>query len=101
MNKLNKADINNISNDYILKSIFSNIDYQLILKIIKNNNQLKYRLGIDINNYKNLSDIPKYEHVFQKTKYSRPNLTSSNFFIRSMHVTFGTSCLTLLFFFIV
>ena len=99
MNKLNKADINKISNDYLLKLIFSNIDYQLILKIIKNNNQLKYRLGIDLNNYKNLSDMPKYEYIHKKPEYNRSgNLLGTKYFSRAMHITFCTSCLTILFF---
>ena len=99
MNRLNKADINNVSNDFILKSIFSNIDYQLLLKIIKDNNQLKARLGIDLNNYKNLSDMPKYEYFHQKSENNRPNsLLGTKYFSRVMHITICTSCLTILFF---
>ena len=99
MNILNKADINNVSNNYLLKAIFSNIDYHRILKIIKDNNQLKNRLGINLNNYKNLSDMPKYEYIHQEKEYNRrQNLLGTKYFSRAMHVTFCTSCLTILFF---
>jgi len=99
MNRLNKADINNVSNNYVLKIIFSNIDYKRILKIIKDNNQLKYRLGIDLNNYKNLSDMPKYEYIHQEKEYNRRNhMLGSKYFSRAMHVTLCTPCLTFLFF---
>ena len=58
----NKTDINKINNDYVLKSLFTYIDYQNILKIAKKNKRLQNRLGINIQNYKERSDFPKYEY---------------------------------------
>ncbi len=67
----NNAEISRIKSDYILKSIFSNIDYKRILKLIKYNKSLQNRLGISLENYKNKSDFPKFEFL-NKTVISEP-----------------------------
>ena len=48
----NRADINKISNKYILKSIFEYLDYQYILKLLNYNKKLQNKIGINIENYK-------------------------------------------------
>ena len=60
MKKINKININLINSDYILKSIFTNIDYRGILKIVRINKRIQNRLGINLENYKKISDFPKY-----------------------------------------
>ena len=40
-----------ISSDYILKQIFSFVDYDLTLELVKNNKSLQEHLGINIINY--------------------------------------------------
>ena len=59
----NIANINNISNNFILKSIFINLDYKTVLKLVKINKNLQIRLGINIENYKDKSDFPKYQYM--------------------------------------
>jgi len=97
MNLLNKGDINNVSNNDILKSIFSYIDYQRLLKIIKNNNQIKDRLGISLDNYKDQSDMPKYYYKDETKTYHERKGIGAQPFAMGMHVI-CTSCLTCLFF---
>ena len=58
----NETNILKIKNEYIIKSLFSFIEYNNILKLIKNNKSLQNKLGINIDNYKNKSDFPKYEY---------------------------------------
>ena len=48
----NETNILKIKNEYIIKSLFSFIEYNKILKLIKNNKSLQNRLGISIDNYK-------------------------------------------------
>ena len=62
MEKSKKADINKVSNNQSLKSIFSYINYLKILKIVQKNKRLQTRLGINIQNYKDFVDFPKYEY---------------------------------------
>ena len=62
----NIANINNISNNFILKSIFINLDYKTVLKLVKINKNLQIRLGINIENYKDKSDFPKYGYMKEK-----------------------------------
>ena len=42
----------NINSKYILKSIFSFLNYDCTLKLIKNNKRISELLGINISNYK-------------------------------------------------
>ena len=71
---INEQSILNISNTYILKSIFCYIDYQSILKLVKYNKELQNRLGIEIENYKNRANYPKYNLIKKKIekKYINP-----------------------------
>ena len=52
-----------INSEYILKQIFSLIDYDQILKLVKNNKSLQNRVGIDIINYKQRTS---YQYVIKK-----------------------------------
>ena len=62
--KEDKVDIiNKIGSDYILKFLFSYINYERTLKIIQKNKNLQNRLGIKFQNYQNLSNYPNYEYI--------------------------------------
>ena len=56
-----------IKSKYNIMSIFSIVDYDHLLKLIKNNKSLQKCLGLDITNYKNRSD---YQYVIRK-KFER------------------------------
>ena len=45
----------NVKSDYILKQIFSFMNYHHTLKFVKNNKSLRNHLGINIVNYKQRS----------------------------------------------
>ena len=65
----NKNILSNISNDKILKNIFSYIEYNYTLKLLKENNSIRKRIGINLDNYNNSnnkSDYPKYEFTKEK-----------------------------------
>ena len=47
-----KDILSKISSKYSLKTIFTYADYNLILKLVKNNKKLQNKLGINIQNYK-------------------------------------------------
>ena len=68
--KNNKIISSKITNDKILKTIFSYIDHNYILKLLKNNKVSPKKIGIDSNNNKinNKSDYPKYEFI-KETKF--------------------------------
>ena len=69
---MNKGDINKISNDYVLKSLFAYVKYIKVLKLIANNKGLQKRLGINLNNYKEISNFPKYEYSkYEKIRTKR------------------------------
>lgn len=59
----NNTNLYKISNIYNLKSIFSYLSPETMLKIIKNNKELQNKLGINLNDYKNLSNFLKYEFI--------------------------------------
>ena len=61
--KYNRGNVFKISNDYILKSLFSYLDYHHFLKLIKNNKQLQKRLEVNIDNYRSELNFPIYEYV--------------------------------------
>lgn len=65
---MNEEKLSKISNNYNLKAIFSFLDYQYILKLIEKNKSLQKRLGIKLEDYKNLSNYPIYD--FQKKKHT-------------------------------
>lgn len=62
----NSADIFKISNTYILKSSFVYLDYQYILKVLKNNKKLQNKLGINIEHYKKESNYQNYQYEKKK-----------------------------------
>lgn len=62
----NCADIFKISNTYILKSVFVYLDYQYILKVLKNNKKLQNKLGINIEHYKKKSNYQNYQYEKKK-----------------------------------
>ena len=69
---IDKSDISKLSSDYILKEIFSYINYKEIFKLIKYNKSLQKRLFISNENYKKECDLPKYEYVKEeKVVYER------------------------------
>ena len=63
MKTQNKTDINKIKNIYILKSLFYYLDYPYFLKLIKKNKRLRNKLNINIQNYKDIAEYPKYEYT--------------------------------------
>ena len=94
---MNKGNINKITNNYILKSLFAYLKYEKILKLIKNNKGLQNRLGINLNNYKEIFNFPKYEYTkyvktFEK-KIKTTGLDWAYFF-----VVLIVSCITCIFF---
>ena len=93
MNISYKADINQIKNDYILKSLFTYIDYLRILKIVQKNKALQNRLGIKIDNYKERSDFPKYE--YSKSEFiTRKKLGIGHQGFRDLFIKVIASCCT-------
>lgn len=61
------ADIFKISNNYILKGLFGYIDDSIyILKLVKYNKRLKGKLNLNIQNYINNSNLPKYSFLKEK-----------------------------------
>lgn len=60
------ANINQIKNNYILKQLFAYTHYKNILNLLKNSKKLQKRLGINIDNYKNILDYPRYEYIKKK-----------------------------------
>ena len=60
----NESIILNIHSNYNLKFVFSYLDYQYLLKLIKYNKKLQNELEIKLDNYKNNSNYPKY--IIQK-----------------------------------
>jgi len=59
-----KSNVLNINNIDKLKLIFSYLDSQYILKLIKYNKKIQNELGIKLENYKNNLNNPKY--IIQK-----------------------------------
>ena len=56
------TDIYKITNAYLLKSLFSYLYSKDILKIIQKSKKLQNKLNINIENYKKISEFPKYEY---------------------------------------
>ena len=57
-NKVESKDIfDNIKVDYFLQKVFNNLERNISLKIVKYNKNIKKRLNININDYKEYSEI--------------------------------------------
>ena len=69
----NNTDITKIRNNYILKSLFSYINSKNILKLVQKNKNLQNRLNINIENYKNKFEFPKYKFDISKNIVEKPN----------------------------
>ena len=50
------AKIGNIKSNYILKKVFNNLKKKRILEIVKNNKNIKKRINLNINDYKEYSE---------------------------------------------
>jgi len=69
----NASDISKIKNDYLLKYILSYMEAAQILKMVQHNKKLQRRLGIGLENYKNMSELPKYKFVKRERKMEIKN----------------------------
>ena len=58
--------LSKLSSNYCLKTVFSYVNYQLLLNLIKHNKHLQNKLGINSNNYKN-----EYNFQYIKRKITR------------------------------
>ena len=88
-----KANILNIANNYNLKLLFSYIDYEYTLKLIKNNKQLQNRLDIKIDNNKYYSNFPnpeirEYKEVKNYKNKNNEELFNNIFKLSSMNLFF-------------
>ena len=54
---ISKVKLEKIKSNYILKKLFNNLHQRKALKIIKNNKKIQKRLNININHYKECSEI--------------------------------------------
>ena len=72
----NNSDIDNINSDYCLKQIFSYIEYNHILKLLKMNKTIKKRIGINTSNYQVLTNCQYMQRIIKK--YTRNQITISN-----------------------
>jgi hypothetical protein len=95
---MNKASINRISNKNVLKSLFSFLKYKQILKLVRNNKGLQKRIDINLNNYKEISEFPKYEYfnsveIAKKRKKASTGLDWAYMFLNMI-----ISCITCIFF---
>ena len=95
---MKKTSINRISNKNLLKSLFSFLKYKQILKLVRNNKGLQKRLDINLNNYKEISEFPKYEYfnsveIAKKRKKARTGLEWAYMFLNMI-----ISCITCIFF---
>ena len=63
---IQSTEINKMKNDYILKSLFSYINYNKILDLAKINKNLQTRLGITLENYEYKLNYPNYVYVKEK-----------------------------------
>ena len=82
----------NVSSDYSLKTIFSYIQYNNLLKIIKYNKALQSKLEI---NHKNYQTITNYQYL--RRKITRTHTPGENECVE-MGKVFFTSLITFIFF---
>ena len=87
---MNRGDINKITNNYILKSLFAYLKYKKILKLVNNNKGLQNKLGINLKNYKEIFNFPKYEYTKYVRTYEKINLITRESYDLNLIVTFIT-----------
>lgn len=73
---LNNTYIDDINSDYCLKQIFSYIEYNHILKLLKINKKIKKRIGINTSNYQILTNCQYMQRIIKK--YTRNQISISN-----------------------
>ena len=76
----NIGDIHEINSDYCLKQIFSYIEYNRILKLLKMNKEIKKRIGISTSNYKVLTDCQYMQRIIKKYTRNQINITNRKIF---------------------
>ena len=54
---MSSSVLSNLKNDFFLQKLFDNLLQKKLLEIIKYNNNLKDRININLNNYKEYSEI--------------------------------------------
>ena len=88
----NEIIYNNITSDYLLKTVFSYLKYNNVLKIVKYNKNIQSKLGINLQNYQTISN---YQYI--KRKITRTYDPGENECIE-MGKIFFTSLITFIFF---
>ena len=76
----NKTNIDKISNNYILKSLFSYLNYKDILRLVKYNKKLQNNLGFNLENYKMKSSFLKYEYTKETKTYKERKVSGKDSF---------------------
>ena len=66
-----QSSINNIKSKFILKRIFGFLAKKQKMRIIKNNNNIKTKLNININDYKKLYEVVEIEIIPADNKFGR------------------------------
>ncbi len=98
-----KSNVLNINNIDKLKVIFSYLDFQYILKLIKYNKKIQNELGIKLENYKNNLNNPKYiiqreiddeDRVSNKVNLEIPLMMKALTFILNYGMFFNCTSLT-------
>ena len=75
---MNKGNINKITNNYILKSLFAYLKYDKILKLVNINKGLQNRLDINLDNYKEIFNFPKYEYTKYERTFEKTNIAGGS-----------------------
>ena len=75
---MNRGDINKITNNYILKSLFAYLKYDKILKLVNINKGLQNRLDINLDNYKEIFNFPKYEYTKYERTFEKTNIAGGS-----------------------
>ena len=88
----NNEKIFNISSDFLVKSVFSYLKYNQILKIVKYNKSLQGKLGLNQQNYQTISNCQYIKRKITRTYDPRENECVE------MGKIFFTSLITFIFF---
>ena len=88
-----KEKLLKIKSELILKSIFAYINYNHILKLIKNNKKIQRKLGIDIQNYKK-----KSSYKFIERKIITKNDVLNHMAFKIVYIYVVSILITLIFF---